>query len=167
VGEPGDAYSDDVAKGKVVETSPPDGTALKRDAAVSLIISKGPEPVDVPDVTGKNLDEAKAALKDVGLRGKVVESKYDDQVAADDVISQTPKDGQAPKDSVVSLIVSKGPPLVDVPNVVGRSIGDATVILQNAGFHVRAFGPSAGAVFRQSPSGGQAPKGSTITLFYL
>jgi serine/threonine-protein kinase len=167
VGQPGDAYSDTVAEGKVVETNPPAGTALKRDAAVSLIISKGPEPVDVPDVTGKNVDDARNALKDAGLRAKVVQKKYDDQVAADDVISQTPKDGQAPKDSVVSLIVSNGPPLVDVPNVVGRSISEASAVLQNAGFHVRAAGFGGGTVFRQSPSGGQAPRGSTITLFYL
>ena len=133
---------------------------------MSLVISKGVEPVDVPDVTGKSVDDAKAALKDAGLRGKVAEAKYDDQVPEGDVISQTPKDGQAPKDSVVALVVSKGPPLVDVPDVRGRSVGDATSILQNAGFHVRAFGPGAGSVFRQSPSGGQARKGSTVTLFY-
>ena len=167
VGAPTEAYSDTVAPGSVIETVPPEGTPLKRDASVALVISKGVEPVAVPDVTSKSLADAKTALKDAGLRGKVSEEKYDDQVAAGDVISQAPKDGPAPKGSAVQLVVSKGPPLVDVPDVVGRSVGDATAILQNAGFHVRAAGFGNGTVFRQSPSGGQAPKGSTVTLFYL
>lgn len=167
VGAPTQAYSDTVAPGSVIETVPPEGTPLKRDASVALVVSKGVEPVAVPDVTGKSLADAKTALKDAGLRGKVTAQNYDDLVAAGDVISQAPKDGQAPKGSPVQLVVSKGPPLVDVPDVVGRSVGDATAILQNAGFHVRAAGFGNGTVFRQSPSGGQAPKGSTVTLFYL
>jgi len=167
VGEPTRVYSDLVKLGSVIATDPIAGTSLPPGTAVSLVVSKGIQPVDVPDVTGKSLDDAKTALKDAGLRSKVTQEKYDEQVSADDVISQSPKNGQAPRDSVVQLVVSKGPPLVNLPDVVGRSIGDARSILENAGFHVRAFGPGVGSVFRQSPSGGQAPKGSTITLFYL
>jgi beta-lactam-binding protein with PASTA domain len=167
VGVPSEAYSDDVAKGLVVETVPPDGTPLKRDAEVALVISKGAEPVDVPDITGKSLDDAKAALKEAGLRGKVAERAYDDQVADGDVISQAPKDGQADKDSVVTLVVSKGPPLVAVPDVVGLSVGDAIARLHAAGFKTSAFGPGFGTVRGQNPRGGTAPKGSTIRIVYL
>jgi eukaryotic-like serine/threonine-protein kinase len=167
VGVPTEAYSDTVAKDLVVETVPPDGTALKRDAVVALVISKGAEPVDVPDLTGKSLDDAKTALTDVGLRGKVAGKQYDDQVAAGDVLSQTPKDGQAPKNSVVELVVSKGPPLVAVPDVVGMSIGDALARLHAAGFRTSAFGPGFGTVRGQTPRGGVAPKGSTVRLAYI
>jgi beta-lactam-binding protein with PASTA domain len=167
VGVPSEAYSDVVAKGLVVETVPPDATPLKRDAAVALVISKGAEPVAVPDVTGKSLGDAKTALTDVGLRGKVADKQFDDQVAQGDVISQTPKDGQAPKDSVVELVVSKGPPLVAVPDVVGMSIGDALAQLHAAGFRTSAFGPGFGTVRGQTPRGGTAPKGSTVRIVYL
>jgi eukaryotic-like serine/threonine-protein kinase len=167
VGVPSAAFSDVVAQGLVVETVPPDGTPLKRDAAVALVLSKGAEPVDVPDVTGKSLDDARTALTDAGLRGKVADKQYDDQIAAGDVISQTPKDGQAPKDSVVTLVVSKGPPLVAVPDVVGMSIGDAIARLHSAGFRTSAFGPGFGTVRGQNPRGGVAPKGSTVRIVYL
>jgi beta-lactam-binding protein with PASTA domain len=167
VASPGEAYSDTVEEGMVAETKPAAGEELKRNTPVQLVISQGPQPVDVPDLTGKSLDDAKVLLKETGLRGKVAEEKFDDEVAQGDVISQTPKDGQAPKNSVVALVVSKGPPLVDVPSVLGRSIGEATSILENAGFHVSAYGPSGGRVFSQRPRSGQAPKGSTITLFYI
>jgi eukaryotic-like serine/threonine-protein kinase len=166
VGEPTEVYSDTVAKGFVIESNPTAGTSLAPRTAISLVISKGPEPVDVPDVTGKSTDDARAALEAAGLSGKVDHQKYNDQVQSGDVISQTPASGQAPKGSVVTLVISKGPPLIAVPDVRGRSVGDATSILQNAGFHVRAYGPGFGNVFRQSPSGGQSPKGSTVTLFY-
>ncbi|MDQ1620459.1 MAG: eukaryotic-like serine/threonine-protein kinase [Actinomycetota bacterium] len=167
VGEPTEDYSNDIKKGSVISTSPAAGTGQKPDTAVSLVISKGVEPVDVPDVTGDKADDAKRTLADAGLRSKVVEEAFDDTVPAGAVISQTPKDGKAPRDSVVRLVESKGPPLVTVPNVLGKPIGEATSILQRAGFRVSAYGPRSGRVFSQRPREGQAPKGSTITLFYI
>jgi eukaryotic-like serine/threonine-protein kinase len=167
VGVPTQAYSDTIDAGSVIETVPPDGTPLKRDDAVALVISKGVEPVDVPDVTRKSLGDAKSTLQDAGLRGQVADRAYDDQVAQGDVISQAPKDGQAAKDSVVALVVSKGPPLVAVPDVVGLSIGDAIARLHSAGFRTSAFGPGFGTVRGQNPRGGVAPKGSTVRIVYL
>ena len=167
VGEPTRAYDEKIPLGSVIATDPVAGTSLAPKTAVSLVISKGVQPVDVPDVTGQSLDDAKASLKEAGLRGKVADERYDDQVAAGDVISQSPKDGQAPRDSAVQLVVSKGPPLVDVPDVVGMSIGDAIARLHSAGFRTSAFGPGFGTVRAQNPRGGQAPKGSTIRLAYL
>ena len=94
-------------------------------------------------------------------------SRYDENTDKDHVISQSPAGGQAPRGSTVALVVSKGPPLVDVPDTLGMSIDRATTVLQQAGFKVRAFGPGSGTVFTQSPRHGQAPKGSTVTLFYI
>jgi beta-lactam-binding protein with PASTA domain/predicted Ser/Thr protein kinase len=167
VGQPSTAFSDTVPEGSVISTDPRAGTSVKRNRAVVLVISKGVEPVAVPDVTGKSLSDARSDLADSSLRAKVTAAKFDNEVAEGDVISQTPKGGTAPKNSAVRLVVSKGPPLVDVPDVEGQSIGEARTILRNAGLNVRAFGPGGGTVFRQSPSSGQAPRGSTVTLFYL
>jgi serine/threonine-protein kinase len=167
VGEPTREYNDAVKLGSVIATDPIAGTPLPPGTAVSLVVSKGVQPVDVPDVTGKSLDDAKSALKDAGLRAKVTQQKYDEQVNAGDVISQSPKDGQAPRDSVVQLVISRGPPLVDVPDVVGMSIDDAIAKLHAAGFQTSAFGPGFGTVRGQNPRGGQAPKGSTVRIVYL
>jgi beta-lactam-binding protein with PASTA domain/predicted Ser/Thr protein kinase len=167
VGAPTMDYSGSIAKGSVIATTPAAGTRQKPDAAVSLVLSKGVEPVDVPDVTGKEVEDAASTLDDAGLRSKVVDERFDDTVPEGEVIRQSPKDGQAPKDSVVRLIVSKGPPMVDVPSVLGRPIGEATATLQRAGLKVSAYGPRSGRVFSQRPRNGQAPKGSTVTLFYI
>jgi serine/threonine-protein kinase len=168
VGQPSTAYSDTVEEGSVISTTPEPGTSVRRDAAVTLVVSKGIEPVAVPNVTGKSLDDARAALAEGNLRAKVVAERFNDQVAEGDVIKQTPAgEGTAPKNSVVRLVVSKGPPLVAVPDVRGRSIGEARTILENAGFHVRAVGFGGGTVRGQTPNSGVAPRGSTINLVYL
>jgi serine/threonine-protein kinase len=166
VGEIKRPYSDTVKKGLVISTYPLAGEKLKRDEAVSLVVSRGVQQVAVPDVVGKKLDEAQRILAKASL-GSKVDEKYDDKVPAGVVISQAPDKGKAAKNSAIALVVSKGPPLVDVPSVVGRSIDEATAILEKAGFRVSAYGPSGGRVFSQRPSSGQAPKGSTITLFYI
>ena len=67
----------------------------------------------------------------------------------------------------MTLVVSKGPVLVDVPNVVGQQVDQARQALEAAGFEVtvrKALGGFFGTVRLQDPGGGKAPKGSTITL---
>ncbi|MGL4175099.1 MAG: PASTA domain-containing protein, partial [Dermatophilaceae bacterium] len=67
----------------------------------------------------------------------------------------------------VTLVVSKGPVLVAVPNVIGQQVGDARRVLEQAGFQVKveeAFGGYFGTVRLQDPAGGQVPRGSVITL---
>ena len=66
------SYSDSVAKGNVISSSPIAGASgYYKGDSVDLTISKGPEKVTVPDVTGKSQDEAKKALEDAGLKVKV------------------------------------------------------------------------------------------------
>jgi serine/threonine-protein kinase len=113
------------------------------------------------------IEDATTALDDVPLANKVTE-KYDDTIPSGVVISQKPAaGGTAPKNSTVELVVSKGPPPVPVPNVVGMNLTDAARMLTAAGFQVRAFNLPGGPdrVLDQSPNGDQqAPKGSRVTL---
>jgi serine/threonine-protein kinase len=75
-----------------------------------------------------------------------------------------------PKGSAVKLLVSTGPAAVDVPNVVGQPRAAAEALLnQTLGFGVQVSfvnaGPTKkGLVVAQSPSGGQAAKGSTVAI---
>nr|WP_303771317.1 Stk1 family PASTA domain-containing Ser/Thr kinase [Actinomyces oris] len=65
-------YSDSVAKGNVISSSPVAGASgYYKGDSVDLTVSKGPEKVTVPDVTGKSQDEAKKALEDAGLKVEV------------------------------------------------------------------------------------------------
>jgi beta-lactam-binding protein with PASTA domain len=60
----------------------------------------------------------------------------DDAVPKGRVITQSPDSGTGQKDDVISLVVSKGPVMVEVPNVVGMGLDAATQRLEEAGFVV-------------------------------
>ncbi|MDQ6873536.1 MAG: Stk1 family PASTA domain-containing Ser/Thr kinase [Actinomycetota bacterium] len=158
-------YDDKVDSGKVISQTPAAGRSARPGTLVYLVVSRGPAPVAVPTLVGKNVDDASQQLADAGLRADVTRV-YSEQVDKDVVITQNPTGGTLVRGSKVALQVSNGPPPVTVPNVTGKRIGDAKQMLQAAGFKVQVitffFGDT---VFSQSPGGGhKAPKGSTVRI---
>jgi eukaryotic-like serine/threonine-protein kinase len=168
VGKVGKAFDEKVPEGQVVSAKPGPGASLKKGATVSLTVSKGRKPIEVPDLTGKDATKAARELSALGLKVDATKQQNSDTVGKGKVISQDPRDGTLFKGDKVTLVVSKGPVLVDVPNVVGQQLAQARTALEGAGFKVevrRALGGFFGTVRLQDPSGGsKAPKGSTITL---
>ncbi|WP_340380688.1 Stk1 family PASTA domain-containing Ser/Thr kinase [Streptomyces sp. SS7] len=170
--EPGqvtEEFSDDVIKGFVISTSPEAGTERRAGSAVSIVVSKG-RAVDVPDVTGEDLDDAKADLEEAGLTVRVSAEQVTSEFDKGQVAAQTPEaDSQAADGDTVTLTLSKGPEMVEVPDVVGDGVDDARTALEQAGFQVKEdrglLGLFGDTVKKQSVDGGDtAPKGSTITL---
>jgi serine/threonine-protein kinase len=154
--------------GAVLSFHPKAGTELRRDDPVRLVVSKGPEPIHVKDFTGGSADTAQQVLSDRGLDVKRKEH-YDDRVPAGQVIAQRPHSGIRHAGDAITLVVSRGPHLVTVPDVNHYGVSDAEAALQAAGFRVRveenspSFG--LGFVVGQNPSGGtSAPYGSQIVL---
>lgn len=161
-------YDDDVKDGRIVSSDPRAGESVKPETAVSVVVSKGPAPVTVPPFEGTNADSAQAALEDLGLKVERRE-RNSQSVARGLVISTDPKGGAtAYRGDTITLVVSQGPPLVTVPNVVGRSESQARSALEAAGFTVEVVKPLRFSVFgvnAQDPEGGsKAPKGSTVTI---
>ncbi|MFI6565702.1 Stk1 family PASTA domain-containing Ser/Thr kinase [Streptomyces sp. NPDC050534] len=162
-------FSDSVDKGSVISTDPEAGTTRHAGSAIALVVSKG-SPVDVPDVTGEGLEEAKADLEDAGLAVKVAPGRVNSEFDKGQVATQTPAgDGQAAEGDTVTLTLSKGPVMLEVPDVTGDSVDDAKQTLEGAGFKVSEdrglLGLFGDTVKDQSVKGGdKAPKGSTITI---
>ncbi|MFG2948691.1 Stk1 family PASTA domain-containing Ser/Thr kinase [Streptomyces adustus] len=162
-------FSDDVPRGFVIATDPQPGETRHSGAAVALTVSKG-SPVDVPDVTGQDLADAKATLTQAGLKVEVGTARVNSQYDAGQVAAQTPAaDGQAAEGDTVTLTLSKGPEMVAVPDVVGAGVDDARSRLEAAGFQVEEdrglLGLFGDTVKKQSvKAGDKAPKGSTVTI---
>lgn len=159
-------FDEKVPAGEIVGTKLKTGTLLKRNEPVDVYVSKGREPIDVTNYTGKTQAEATKALEDAGFKVSV-ELAYDNAVMKGTVISQAPHDGTKFKNDTITLTVSKGQAPIDVPNVVGQRANQAEKILTEAGFkvdHGLHLGNS--RVVSQSPSG-QAVPGSTIKLNYF
>lgn len=161
-------YSDDVPTGAIAAQSLPAQQEVRAGDTVDLTVSLGRQPIDVPGVVEQSRDDAEAAITDAGLVvGDVVEEPSLD-VAADVVVRQDPEGGQLFRGDEVSLVVSSGPPLVAVPDVVTLQRDAARQVLEAAGFQVEVdeiLGGFFGTVRAQDPSAGaQVPQGSTIAL---
>jgi serine/threonine-protein kinase len=165
----GQAFSADVAKGSVISTEPAAGTKRHAGSAIALTVSKG-RPVDVPDVTGEDLGQAQSDLEDAGLKVTVASEQVNSEFDQGQVARQSPAGGgQAAEGDTVTLTLSKGPEMVEVPDVVGDSVDEAHKALEGAGFKVDEdrglLGLFGDTVKKQSVQGGdKAPKGSTITI---
>ena len=137
--------------------------------SLDLFGSGGGGQVAVPMVIGQPVDEATALLESAGFEPKTEFEENDGDPNV--VFAQDPQAGtKIDKGGTVTLRVSKGPGSVEVPDVVGRKVDDATRVLETAGFAVEATQEPddeapVGEVIDQDPaSGEEAPKGSTINL---
>lgn len=169
VGAVTEEHSETVDAGKVISQFPAPDTQLRRDSAVNMVVSLGPAPVEVPSVVGKTEDEAVQLLEEAGLTAEVLPDRVNSPDIQDgSVAAQTPASGLADRGSTVTLTVSKGPVMVQVPNVVRQSPDSARAQLEDLGFQVQIselLGGLLGIVQSQDPSGGSmAPEGSVITL---
>jgi len=160
-----------VPAGDVISQSPVAGTVVALGSAVDLVVSLGPVTVTTPSVVGLAQVDAESAIVAAGLVVGTVTTANSDTVPAGDVISQNPVAGTiVVEGSAVDLVVSLGPALVTVPNVVGITYTTAVSTITGAGLTVGNVSTvltrnSCGIVSSQSPSGGSlvAP-GSAVNL---
>lgn len=163
-------YSADIEIGKVAATNPAPGASLKRDTPVIIQVSKGPEPIDMPNIVGALLTDVAPLMLSLDLTIEVVEELYDEVAPIGTILETDPVAGtKVPKGSTIKVKTSQGPPLVPVPNVVGKSVSEATKILQDAGFVVVKVNKLPAAplqiVYSQNPpANSKVAKGSTITI---
>ena len=105
----------------VISQSPASGTQVAGGSAVNLVISSGPQLVNVPNVVGQPQAAAQSQITGAGLTVGTVTNQSSATVPLNSVISQSPASGtQVAGGSAVNLMVSSGPQLVNVPNVVGQ-----------------------------------------------
>ncbi len=167
VGDVTQEYDETIAAGKVISQNPVTGE-VKRDTPVALVVSKGRQPIPVPDLTGTDVDSATNQLKQLGLTVTRGDDAFSDTVAKDKLISQTPSKGNLFKGDTVTIVVSKGPDVITVPFVIGMRASSAENLLVARGFTVykdTSLGTILGLVRKQSLSSGQVVKrGTAITI---
>jgi beta-lactam-binding protein with PASTA domain len=153
--------------GIVFGQNPGADTKADDGSTVKLLVSKGPSQATVPNAVGLPKAEARDRLVNAGF--KVTSAQVFSDQHAGNVVAQAPAAGDrvAPH-STVRINVSKGTGTVAVPSVVGTTVDQAQSQLTAEGFkpvvtHVQSDSP-ADTVVAQTPSGGQAPKGSTVQL---
>jgi serine/threonine-protein kinase len=159
-------FVEDQAKGAVLDWSPK-GVDVAKGTAVHLTVSAGPPQRSISDWRGKSFDDANAAIAKAGL---VVQRNdvFDDTIPPGFVVSTNPPaKANVDKGSTVVVNVSKGPDLVQVPNVNGQTVDQATATMRSAGLSVgNVFGPPDKKVFTTDPPAGTSVKrGSSVNLY--
>jgi serine/threonine-protein kinase len=166
--EPVDKFNRRYDAGVVADISIASGSMVKPDVQLELEVSKGRLPIDVPDTSGRARAAAERLLDEARLVA-VVDEVYDDAVPSGRVISQEPDGGTAFKGDQIMIVVSLGPEVVEVPEVIAAGVDAATDELEMLGFVVETHHSDQylglGYVLEQSVSpGDEAPYGSVIVL---
>jgi serine/threonine-protein kinase len=168
LGKVTEKFDEEIPAGTVLGQAPAAGTPVRHGTPVSLTVSKGPQPIPVPDVRGQDQDEAVRSIEAAGLKAVVAdETVHDKNIPKGAVVSQEPGSGTLTRGQTVTLTISEGPKLVKVPNYIGKQVEDATEALRKRGFEVRVnevLGGFFGTVRDQDPVDTEVPEGSVITL---
>lgn len=125
--------SDTVAEGKVISQGTKSGTKVKKNTTITVTVSSGPEEttaseINVPNVVGKTEEEARDLLTNAGFEVEV-SRKNDPSITKGNVISQSTK--KAVKGEKINIVVSDGKEVkkITVKDVMGKSEGEANLIL--------------------------------------
>ena len=168
--------SDEYEEGIVVDQSK-QGIAVKEGSLIRLTVSSGPEPVQMPDLQGMTVDEAKEVLASLGVtedRLDLVERHANSDPGT--VVEHRPaaRDLFQPKKDTVTIHVSLGPEEVAMPSLIGSTLEEARAKIEQAGlvlpeqniFTEPSFSPK-GTVFKQFPAeaGEKVAVGSEVQIW--
>ena len=121
------------AKGVVLEQRPGAGT-LKEGAHIDVVVSDGPPPVQVPDLTGQTEDQAQQVLTAAGLKATV--TREDNLTVKKGLVLDWSPRGEQARGTEIIVRVSDGPPQKPIPDLKGKTADDATATLKGLGFNV-------------------------------
>lgn len=166
-------WSLSVPAGQFLSATPEPGATIRHSDAVSVVLSGGPRPVTIPNVIGDSENSAVSSLEGQNLKVSVKEERvFSETISEGHVVKQSPEQGtEGHEGDTVTLTLSKGPQLFEVPSVTFKSYNDAKKILEDAGFEVErkdVFGGVLNTVRFQDPGPGTwHRRGTVITLSVL
>ena len=171
-------WSDTVPAGSVISTTPAVGRDEYAGSVINLQISKGKQPITLDNYVKKNIDDVKTGLAKLQLKVNGSQKQFDNAIPAGGIISQFPTPGTVVHHGdTISFVVSKGPPVVAVPNIQGMSWNDAVAALKAVGLNAtagntaaqaaQAFFPTVAMASGTNPSAGQSVQvGSTVAIYF-
>ena len=162
-------YSDGVKAGLVISQDPLAHKPLQWKQTVTIVVSRGPRPITLPDYSGQSYGAVKAAIRNLGLES-TVGYDYSTSVRSGDVISTDPPAGSMlHHGDTVAVLVSLGPKTFPMPSVIGLQKDQAVSELQADGLKVVVIqipGSSGTTVVSQIPAPGlTVQQGATVHIY--
>ncbi len=150
-----------VAANVVLQEDPPAGSRQKRGTTVVLALSGGQRSAEVPVTTNMSQQQARISIENTGLTLGTVTEQLADQPRGL-VIASSPAAGtKVELPGSVDIVLSKGPATVQVPDLYGRSVGEARSMIEQIGLRVAGLSRDTSSlqpentVIRQYPAAGQ------------
>jgi serine/threonine-protein kinase len=145
----------------VLQEDPPAGSRQKRGTAVVLALSGGQRSAEVPVTTNMSQQQARISIENTGLTLGTVTEQLGDQPRGLVIASSPPAGTKVQLPGSVDIVLSKGPAVVQVPDLYGRTVGEARSMIEQLGLRVAGISRDTSSlqpentVIRQQPSAGQ------------
>ena len=160
-----EVFSEDIEKGKVISSKPGGGGKVSPAGTVGLVISKGQERIQIPDLKGLTPDIASQKLSELGLTVGDINEVFDMQLASGFVVRSDPKNGEAVKrKSIVNIEVSKGIEKKSLISFVGKGGDEALSELTDQGFDVDVTYKFSDSIFKGQVISQTPDKSDSIEL---
>src|SRR5215210_6314282 len=160
----------------VLMEDPPAGSRQKRGIDVVLVLSGGQRSAEVPVTTNMSQQQARIAIENTGLTLGSVSEQLAEQPRGLVIATSPPAGTQVQLPGSVDIVLSKGPATVQVPDLYGRSVGEARSMIEQIGLRIAGVSRDTSSlqpentVIRQLPAAGQTvsaggPVSLTVSRF--
>lgn len=145
----------------VLQEDPPAGSRQKRGTNVVLVLSGGQKAAEVPITTNMSQQQARIAIENTGLTMGNVTEQLADQPRGLVIATSPPAGSRVELPGTVDIVLSKGPATVQMPDLYGRSVGEARSMVEQIGLRIAGMSRDTSSlqpentVVRQIPAAGQ------------
>jgi beta-lactam-binding protein with PASTA domain len=154
-------YHKDIAANIVLQEDPPAGSRQKRGTAVVLALSAGQKTAEVPVTSNMSQQQARITIENTGLTMGNVSEQLSDQPRGLVIASSPPAGTKLDLPGSVDIVLSKGPATIQVPDLYGRSVGEARSMIEQLGLRIAGISRDTSSlqpentIIRQLPAAGQ------------
>jgi eukaryotic-like serine/threonine-protein kinase len=154
-------YHKTIAANIVLQQDPPAGSRQKRGTSVVLALSAGQKTAEVPVTGNMSQQQARIAIENTGLTLGNVTEQLSDQPRGLVVASSPPAGTRMDLPGAVDIVLSKGPATIQVPDLYGRSVGEARSMIEQLGLRIAGISRDTSSlqpentIIRQFPEAGK------------
>jgi serine/threonine-protein kinase len=155
----------------VLQEDPPAGSRQKRGTNVVLALSAGQKTAEVPVTTNMSQQQARISIENTGLVMGGVTEQLSDAPRGLVIATSPPAGTKVELPGTVDIVLSKGPATVNMPDLYGRSVGEARSMVEQIGLRISGVSRDTSSlqpentVIRQMPAAGQTiSAGGAVSL---
>jgi serine/threonine-protein kinase len=154
-------YHKSIPANIVLQQDPPAGSRQKRGTSVVLALSAGQKSAEVPVTSNMSQQQARIAIENTGLTMGNVTEQLSDQPRGLVVSSSPPAGTRMDLPGAVDIVLSKGPATIQVPDLYGRSVGEARSMIEQLGLRIAGISRDTSSlqpentIIRQFPEAGK------------